>query len=210
MTIDKMHASLLLHVDQDADFLRELLVPQEIDDFLNEAIRDFVNQQKRYLREELSVNQSSEAQENLHTLIASESITNISSHPIFADVSTVNLSDLTDYDYFISGRADFSGEEKILKPVASAYIVDQEKTKYDSPFNKGIPSAIEETTIMIRNPTGVSNPTEVQINYLQTPENVSLDSNTDSDLPEHTHRDIVRMAANNALQSFAGQTDDNE
>jgi hypothetical protein len=209
MTIEEMHASILLKVDRVGSYSTANLIPGEIDDFLNEAIRDFVNRQKRYLREELSVNQSSKAQENLHTLIKSTTVSNVSSHPVFDNVSTIALSDLNDYDYFISGRADFDGSIKILKPVASAYIVDEEKTKYDSPFNSGIPSAIEEAQIMMRNPTGTSDPTKVKVNYVKQPAKVLLDpnnssNNVDCDLPTEVHRDIVKLAVNNIFQSLSG------
>jgi hypothetical protein len=213
MTVEEMHASVLLKIDKVGSYSTSNLIPGEIDDFLNEAIRDYVSQQEQYLRNAYLEDSSSNVQENLYTIIETDEISSINSHPFLDRVFTIDISsELTDYDYFASGRAKFDSGEAMLAPVPTSYIVDDEKTVYEDPFNNYIPVAVEEDQILGKYTSDFSsNPNSVVINYVQTPTEVFLDpsnssNNVDSDLPERTHRNIVNIAARKIISSLSGQT----
>lgn len=212
MTIAEMHAAVQLRVDKVGSYSTSNLIEGEVDDFLNEAINDFINQQKQLLREDNDVDRSALIQDNLYTLVESTETSNISTHPVFQEISTVDLSEFSDYDFFISGRANYDGEKRTLKQVSSSYIVDGQLTKYDSPFHESVPSTVEDDILLIRNPNHISSdPTEVKVSYLRVPATVNFDTNNasnnvDCDLPNDTHRDIVDLAVSNILQSLSGQT----
>lgn len=207
MTVAEMHATVLLKIDKVGSYATSNLISGEIDDFINDAIREYVNQQKILLRREKRVDQSSEAQENLRPLINREVITNNISQntTIDADGFEINLSNLTDYEYYISGKADFGGDWNILKLVSSGYLTDDTQNKYNSPFQKGIPISVEGNKIVGVHPNVKSTPDEAIINYLQTPDYVDLNSSTDTNLPDHTHRDLTDIAAQKIIASLSGQ-----
>jgi hypothetical protein len=211
MTIAEMHASILLKIDRVGSYSTSNLISGEIDDFINQAIRDYVTRQQKVLRRSPDSEQSSDVQENLRTILETSETTAITDHPFLDKVFVVDLSELTDYDYFVSGRALFDGDYKILRPVATHYIVDDEKTEHDNPFTKGIPCAIEGDELWSRYPTNISSkPDEVIVNYVQTPVDVLLDESTpsnsvDCNLPERAHRDVVDIAASKIISSLSGQ-----
>lgn len=212
MTIEEMHASILLKVDRVGSYSTANLIPGEIDDFINDAVDDYIDQQRQAIRSYRYSERGMEAQENLRTLINRASSTNISSTSILGEEGwEVALSEFSDFDYFISGTVTTDGDSEVLRHVSSSYLTDFVRGKTLNFFGRGIPISVESSNIVgfiPRDRTSV--PSQVDINYLSYPPNVKLDpddalNNVDLELPDHTHRDIVEIAAQKILQSLSGQ-----
>jgi hypothetical protein len=212
MTIEELHASVLLKIDRDNDFLRENFVPGEIDDFINDAVDEFIDEQRSLIRSYRYSEQGMEAQENLQTIITRESTSTVNPTSVLGkDGWEVDLSEFSDFDYFIGGTASLNGDVEILRHVSSSYLTDFVRGKTLNFFQRGIPVSVESSKIIgfiPRDRTSV--PTEINVNYLTYPPDVKLDtqdgsSNVELQLPKHTHRDIVNIAARKAAQSLVGQ-----
>jgi hypothetical protein len=208
MTVEEIHASILLKVDRDNDFLRENFVPKEIDDFVNDAVDEYIDRQQKQLRRENSDLNSSEAQENLRTLINSADITNFGSPSILENGWKIDLTNISDYRYYIRGNAiDSSGNVNTMRLVSTSFLMDLGRNAYMNRFDRGIPVSIEDNEIIGVFPLERSKtPSSADISYIKTPNDVSLENNTGVDLPEHTHREIVDIAAQKIIRSFSGQT----
>ncbi len=212
MTIEEMHASILLKVDRVGSYSTANLIPGEIDDFINDAVDDFIDQQRQVIRSYRYNERAMEAQENLRTLINRASSSNITPTSILGEEGwEVSISEFNDFDYFISGTATLNGNSEVLRHVLSSYLTDSVRGKTLNFFKRGIPISVESSTIVGFLPRDRSSiPTEVNINYLSYPQSVKLDpnnssNNVDVNLPDHTHRDIVELAAQKILQSLSGQ-----
>jgi len=139
MTIEELHASVLLKVDRDNDFLRENFVPGEIDDFINDAVDEFIDEQRSLIRSYRYSERGMEAQENLQTIITRESTTTINPTSVLGKEGwEVDLSEFSDFDYFIGGTASINSDVEILRHVSSSYLTDFVRGKTLNFFQRGI------------------------------------------------------------------------
>lgn len=214
MTIGEMHASILLEIDQVGSYSTSNLTSGEIDDYINSAIRDFVNQNRRLLRDYMeNSNESKEAIENLRTLEETTLVSTINTVTDLPNGFTLDLSELSNYDYYVSGRAYFQTPDywKDTRVVNRSYIDTNSETAYNNPIYRSIPVIIDDDSLI--GLYGVDDgelPDKVIINYIQTPTKVSLQTPTDSDLPEDTHRDIIKIAVQKIMRSLSKQQDNSE
>jgi hypothetical protein len=213
MNIEEMHASVLLKIDKVGSYSTANLIPGEIDDFINDAVSDYINSQRQAIRQYRYTEQGIEAQENLRTTIKRTSTTSsISSTSDLAQEGwEVPLSEFPDFDYFVSGTATINSESETLRHVSSGYLTDAARGSSLNFFDRGVPISVEQSRIIGFIPRNRSSvPNEVHLTYLDYPDQVFLDpnnssNNVDLSLPEHTHRDIVDIAANKIIRSLAGQ-----
>ncbi len=215
MTVEEMHGSVLLKIDKMGSYSTANLIPGEIDDFLNQAQRDFINQNRRFLREYSEIPQGVEAHEALRSLELEETITNINSLSDLERGFEINFSDLNNtYDYFISGRVYFSTPDhwKTTRIVNKAFINDRSTTLYhQNPVYSETPVYIgEDRLVGLYDVEDGEVPSKFVISYLKAPSDIFLDpnnssNNVDSELPGDVHRDIVDIATNKIIQSLAGQ-----
>lgn len=213
MTIEEMHASILLKVDRVGSYSTANLIPGEIDDFINDAVDEFIDEQRQIIRQYRYTERGMEAQENLRTIITRSSTSNnITSTTILGDSAwEVPLSEFSGFDYFVGGTADFSGEVNILRHVSSSFLTDKERGAHMNFFERGIPISVEADKIIGFLPRDRSAiPDEVTVLYLNYPDPVKLDPNNSSNsvdlnLPDHTHRDIISIASAKIIQSLSGQ-----
>lgn len=220
MTIEEMHASILLEIDRVGSYSTSNLIPGEIDDYINKSQRQFINQYRRLLREYTKIPQGAEAHENLRTLTETDIIDNgINVTNELENGFVVDLTNLSqDYDYYISGKSYFStpNHYKAHKLVNKSYI-----NKYSESIDNQHP-IYEETPVVIDDNRmvglyGVRDgevPDRLIIDYLREPVDVFLNpndasNNVDCELPEDVHRQIVNMATQNIIQSLSGQQQTN-
>jgi len=213
MTIEEMHASILLKVDRVGSYSTANLIPGEIDDFINDAVDEFIDEQRQIIRQYRYSEQGMEAQENLRTIIErSTTTTNITTTSILGDEGwEVPLSEFPDFDYFVGGTIDLNGEVNILRHVSSSFLTDKERGAHMNFFDRGVPISVESDKIIGFIPRDRSiTPNEVTVLYLNYPDPVKLDpqnssNSVDLNLPDHTHRDIISIASAKIIQSLSGQ-----
>lgn len=223
MTIEEIHASIQLEIDQVGSYSTASLIPGEVDDYINKSQRQFINQYRRLLREYTQVPQGVEAHENLRTLLETDTLTSadITQHPEISNGFVVDLNDLSQsYDYYVSGRAYFSTPDhhKAHRVVNKAFINKRsENLDNNNPIYSETPVNIEDGTLIgLYGSRDGEIPSELTIDYLREPQDVFYDPNNPSnnvelELPEDVHRKIVEMAAQNIIQSLSGQqTNQNE
>lgn len=212
MTIGEMHASILLEIDKVGSYSTSNLISGEIDDYINSSIRDFVNQNRRYLRDYLELsNESKEAIENLRTLETQETISSIIVTTDLPNGFNFDLSELPSYDYYVSGRVFFPTGEywKDTKVVNRSYLDSYSKTKYNYPVFNSIPVIIDDSQLIgLYGADDNEIPSKAVITYIKQPKKVSLDNNVSSDLPEDTHRQIVKIASQKIIRSLVQQKDE--
>jgi len=212
MNIEEMHGAVLLEVDQNNDFLRGNFIPKEIDDYINSAIRDFVNENRRYLRDYLELsNESKEAIENLRTLETQETISSITVTTDLPNGFNFDLSELPSYDYYVSGRVFFptGGYWKDTKVVNRSYLDTYSKTKYNYSVFNSIPVIIDDNQLIgLYGADDDEIPSRTVITYIKQPKEVSLQNGVSSDLPEDTHRQIVKIASQKIIRSLVQQKDE--
>lgn len=215
MTIEEMHGSILLKIDKMGSYSTANLIPGEIDDFINQAQRNFVNQYRPLLREYSQIPQGVEAHENLRTLVEEESITPSSASDLEKGFS-VNLQNTlaNTYDYFISARAYFSTPDywKPTRIVNKTFINDRSTARYhEHPIYSETPVHIDNQELIGLHDTEDSEiPSKILVTYLRKFQDVDLNPNNpsnsvDSELPEDTHRDLVDIASQKIIASLAGQ-----
>ena len=220
MTVEEMHASVLLTVDRDNDFLRENFVSKEITDFLNSAQRDFINQNRRFLREYNDERRGIEAHEALRTIIEEDTVTSINSTSDLERGFKYDLTSLPNtYDYFISARAYYSTPDhwKTTRIVNRAFINDRSTTLYhECPVYSETPVHVDNNELIgLYDVEDAEKPSKLAISYVREPQDMLLDpndsnNNVDSELPEDFHRDIVDIAARKVIGSLAGQQGQNQ
>jgi len=225
-----MHAKVLLKIDKMGSYSTSNVISGEIDSFLNEAINDYINQQKVALRRPSGDRQSIEAMENLRPLeedqlIPNTDITEYSISTPGGDINVaingfeINLSVLSpSYGYYVDGRAHFSDEYwKNCMLVNRSFINKHGTTKFNKPVFWELPVMIDEDKLVGLTSVDDSNiPDQFYINYLKEAKEIHLDDsggNTNDQvangpydsLPPHTHETLVKMAAQKIIQSLSGQ-----
>lgn len=209
MTIGEMHGSILLEIDQVSSYSTANLISGEIDDYINSSIRDFVNQNRRLLRDYMeNTNESKEAIENLRTLERTSTVTNIATDSDFPNSFSFDLTNLPSYDYYVSGRAYFPTKEywKDTKVVNRSYLDSNSKTAYNNPIYRSIPIIIDNDELVgLYGVDDGEKPSKLVVNFIKLFQQVSLENNIDSDLPEDTHRDIIKITVQKIMRSLSQQ-----
>lgn len=214
MDIANIHASILLRIDKVGSYSTANLIPGEIDDFINEAQRDYINQYRNLLREYSQIPQGVEAHENLRTLVETETVSSNQSSNI-SNGFEIDLGSLSNnYDYYISGRSYFQTPDhyKSHRIVNKAFINKRsENLDNKNPIYSDTPVVINDGNLIgLYGSRDKEIPSTVTIDYLREPKDVlydpdNLSNNVDLELPSDTHRDIVDLAYKYIIQSLSGQ-----
>ena len=191
MTIAQMH--LAFNLELKAQGSHEDFEPEEIDVFLNRAIRSFVDERKPILRvEEIAL-------ADLRTLLQTESLggSDVADYTLFPNTVAADLTKLTKtFEYAVAARAAITQDSasKTLRFRSMEAFLDDLITEAHSPVYRRLPATIEGTTLLAAYDATDGGISAVTLTYLRPPAAVSLDASTNSDLPEHTHPQIVTQA----------------
>jgi hypothetical protein len=220
MNIEEMHASVLLKIDKVGSYSTANLIPGEITDFLNDAQRDFINQNRRFLREYNDERRGVEAHEALRTITEEGVVTSVNDVTDLERGFKYDLTSLPNtYDYFISARAYYSTPDhwKTTRIVNRAFINDRSTTLYhERPVYSETPVHIDNSELIgLYDVEDAEKPSKLAISYVREPQDMFLDpndsnNNVDSELPEDFHRDIVDIATRKIIGSLAGQQGQNQ
>lgn len=218
MNIEEMHLGVNLKLQEIASFAYDDFLPKEIDYYLNDAITKFVESRKDAARDEsVSSNpvSSEKAWESLRPLI--EEVTFSSNNtPGFEETefdealridgfSGSSQKDISDFEYYLSSRTTLSdgssgeGERVNNRYVNSETFMQKTSQNDDKPIFSEFPLMIAGDYIYISPSYELADLfgpdiTNLWLLYLSTPQKVDIENGIDSDLPDHTHSDIVDNA----------------
>lgn len=200
MTITEMH--LAFNLELKAQGNHEDFQPEEIDVFLNRAIRAFVDSKKPVLRvDEIALN-------DVRTLIRSHRFPSVdlSNHPYFENVVIADLTAPSpDFEFPVGGRVkvtDGGGTWKGARFYHYADFLAQLTGEDNTPVYRMLPLTVEDNDLLVFYDSRNSGVDSVHLSYLTGPAVVSFSTPTNSDLPAHTHPLIVSAAVQTALQAI--------
>lgn len=215
MNIQQMHIGVDLGVQKVNSNAFDDLLPEEKNYYLNRAQREYIRRQTAYLREDIEdisrpdLIRQSEVFDNLSTVIIKEYAGSLSLTPDtgFENAITIPYSELSDTIFsfgYAQAKESSSEEWKACKPISTSEIHMYTDTKYNSPVFRKFPIVRTNSGIMLfydSSSTGIS---DFVIMYIKTPlelieSGAGTDQTTESELPEHTHDDVVDIAINMIL-----------
>jgi hypothetical protein len=216
MNIKEIHESIATNIDDLNENIQSgMFVPGEIDDFINRAQREFINRNRRFIREYNDERKGIEAHEALRTIIEEHTLTSINSTSDLERGFRCDLNSLPkSYDYFISARAYYSTPDhwKTTRIVNRAFINDRSTTLYhQSPVYSETPVHIDNSDLIgLYDVEDAEKPSKLAISYVRNPQDVVLDPNDSSnnvqlELPEDYHRQIVDIALKKIINSVGNR-----
>lgn len=203
MTIQDMHIGVTLQVDRVASNSSEGLLPQEIDYYLNRAIEEFIKQQYSILKQEEKQLENQYVTENLRTLIKKE---NLILNTLTVSTEFKEFSLPSDYYYYllleyVAGNKKHNTTLRTHKGL-KLYLT----TNTNLPLFREYPFVIENDKIKIYfNQNDNQTNSFASLTYIKEPNVVSLSSAVNCNLPVHTHKQIVDIAANLILKDITRQ-----
>lgn len=182
MTIAEMHTYLDRLIDKaNAPWF----TPEEKDAFINDAIQEYVK--NKYAKFETV----EKVREDLLTLVLEFTDTN---------TNTIDLDSLSNFWFVLRLQVDIDSDcgELTGIPVTPMQHDDIAASQLD-PFNKATdeyPQYEQIFTGGVRTIRILSDnvPTSLKMVYLAEPVSVDINTPTDSNLPEHTHREVLNIA----------------
>lgn len=208
MTTQEFHIGVNLGVQKIASNVNDDFLPQEIDYYLNESVKDYIKQQYSLIKNEDRNLESQVINENLRTLITTTEIDNISvvnylPHSVEGDLPT-------NYLYYIFARTKFNDTWKNNRKLEPKGIKQYLETEHNSPIFREFPLMLENDKIIIIGDAlnELDGTTEIRFTYIKTPSKFSFNSDPSAEfesLPEHTHKEIVNLTVNKILQIIQPQ-----
>lgn len=221
MTIQEMHQFFKLELDKTSALELPSFEPEEIDYWLNMAIRRFVKSHFTGSLNGFGFEQNIKRIEDLKTLIAeaiytSTNILTTSDDPdIRVNSYVVDIADLESVKWFllqdeaVISYTSLTGVSETKLQGVTQCTLDTYRSHIDDPYSehrlhyeqaKPLRLLIANTVELVTD--GNYTITGYRLRYLKTPATVSLTLTNDCDLPEHTHDEVVKMAANMALENI--------
>lgn len=204
MDISHIHGSIILSIDEVGSYSTDQLVPEEIDDYINKAVRDYINEQRHILRTDRP--EAEEVYNKLYTLETSEIIEFKDNNE---DLYFLNVSSIPNFDYYISSKVFFgvggNKESKYGVLKHKSYFDKYSSTKYNTSLFRHTPVYINDEFLHVLQGVDDQEPTSIDVTYLETPTEVSLEDDITVPLPAHTHRDIVDLASQYIINSLVRQ-----
>jgi hypothetical protein len=209
MNIQEMHIGVGLGIQKVNSNAFDSFIDEEIDYYLNKAQREYVRRQNVFLKENVE-NLSRpdkiatlEAAENLGGLINFSTLSEIDESEISDNSVDVDISNLNMFQYIYATAQlnDANGKWVSCKLISPHEIHIYSQAEYNDPLFRRLPLLITKDKFVIFYDTNTTYIHELNLLYIKKPETLSLVSETpvNSDLPEHTHDEIVDLAVNMIL-----------
>lgn len=216
MTISEMHNYVKVELDKTSSLELPAFEPEEIDYWLNESIRKFV--ETRYNganTKNSSFEESQKRIDDLRTLVelASPTITasteytngwqaDVPSNYLHALAHNVTIDWTTATGTFPVNQISQDKLYKYLQDPFGSHVLHLNRAE---PLLFYKSSTTDGDIVIITD--GNYDITNLELNYLRQPATVLLDTvtpanNVDCDLTDHTHAEIVKMAANMMLENI--------
>ena len=215
MIRSEMHTAFDLEIDKSSSLYTPQFEDTEKDFWLTSAIQTFSKTRYSGLNVKgESFEQTQKRIDDLRTLVVEETISSLTSgdkpNSYFADLTTL----ANDY-WFTLGEevtinfTPFGGSSaQDYRFGITECTTDRYRDKIDDPYSEHVLHYNEAKPLRLFQGDDVEligdgnyTITDYHIRYLKAPAEVN-DTPTDCDLPEHTHPEIVKMAANMALENI--------
>jgi hypothetical protein len=227
MTITQMHTAVKLGLDKTEGLAYAAFEPEELDFWINEAIDRYIKTRYSGINSKReSFEQSQKRVDDLRSivkevvLIPTESSATettggytISFKPNSWHIDELNLP--ADYMLFlndevlISFNHEVTGTSTTLRTYPVVCTSDTYSTKVNDPYsehrlhlNTARPLRLFSSKGIELITDGQYDITEYYFKYLRKPTVVSIDTFTDCDLPEHTHREIVLLTVKLLIENI--------
>jgi hypothetical protein len=227
MTISEMHTAVKLGLDKTEGLAYAAFLPEELDFWINEAIYRYV--MTRYSGnnpKQESFEQSQKRVEDLRSLVKeivltptestateTEGIYTLSFKPNSWYIDQASLP--ADYLLFlndevaISFNHEVTGTATTLRTYPIVCTSDTYSTKVNDPYSEHRLHLSIARPLRMFSSKGIELITDGQyditsyfLKYLRKPAIVSINTSTDCDLPEHTHREIVLLTVKILIENI--------
>ena len=218
MDIETMHQNVKLELDKTSALELPAFEQEEIDFWLNSAIRKFVKTRYDGLNvKSTGFEQTQKRIDDLRALVVHYSDTNPSASTTFV-ASGGYSSDLPiegsglgseDYWFTLAEEVNIIVDAVETRVGVVESTIDEYRSMLDNPFSEHILHYQTAKPIRIFSGNTVelisdSNYTidDYHLTYLKSPDTVVYSTGTDCDLPEHTHDEVVKLAASMMLENI--------
>lgn len=215
MTIAQMHTAVKEELDKTSALELPAFEPEEIDAWLNRAIRKFVKTRYSGINSKgQSFEQTQKRIDDLRTLIGfytNSSLTTSTNYPnaYTASLSSI-LSTIPYYWFALSEEAEITVDLVAERVNIVECSLDKYAQKMQDPYSEHIlhygtakPLRLFSGTNVDLISDGTYSVTKYYLTYLKKPAEVaSTGTPVNCDLPEHTHDEIVKIAANMMLENI--------
>jgi len=216
MTISEMHTAFKMELDKTSSLQLPAFEPEEIDFWLNHAIRSFVKNRYRGKLDGVGFEQITKRTEDLKTLVEEVSTLTSSAGTIKTPSWIANLAGIAD-KWFTLGEEVTISYNKLgtvglttKKQGVTECTVDTYRSHIDDPYSehilhyeeaKPLRLVYQDTVELITD--GNYTVTAYHIRYLRKPIAVTITAPAvNCDLPEHTHDEIAKLAADMVLENI--------
>jgi len=216
MTISEMHTAIKQHLDKTSALELPVFEPVEIDFWLNDAIRKFVKTRYSGMNTKReSFEETQKRTDDLRTLIKNftETHTGLGSFPnssyYYLPVEGSSYGS-EDYWFALQEEATISVGGTETRVGITECTLDEYKQKLDDPFSEhklhyGTAKPLRifmGVQVNLIYDTGYT-VTDYHLTYLRKPATVKVTATAvNCDLPEHTHDEVVKMAASMMLENI--------
>lgn len=201
MNVQEMHIGLGIGMDKIASLSHDSLEPQEKDYYLNRAIDEYVKQQYIILRQEEELEEAKFVLENLRTLIVEGNINLFD--PGFFNMTNSKKGTLpSDYSFYVFSKTIFDSYSRNNTLMTVSSIKQYLDTKSNKPVFRDLPVLIKGNEIGIVYSRDDQDAQFINLTYIKSPRYVNIVGTVSTDLPAHTHRDIVNMAVDFVLEDI--------
>jgi len=218
MTISEMHTAFKLELDKTSALELPAFEPEEVDFWLNLAIRRFVK--NRFLGENQSggFEESLKRLEDLKTLVLEEDLTgvNLVASTIKPNSYLADTTALTYEKWFIVGEEveisfttletgnTTTKRQGVIQCNSNTYRahIDDPYSEHFLHYEEARPLRLVYQDYVELVTDGNYTITDYYIRYLRKPIAVSLLLAVDCDLPEHTHDEVVALSVSMALENI--------
>jgi len=210
MNIQEMHIGVGLGIQKVNSNAFDSFIDEEIDYYLNKAQREYVRRQNVFLKENVE-NLSrpdkiatSEAAENLGELINFHtfSASGLTPNTSFDNATDVTSTGVTMFQFvYANAQLEDGGKWISCKLISPHEIHIYSQAEYNDPLFRRLPLLITKDKFIIFRDSKTDSIYKLELMYIKKPATLSLTSNpqVSSDLPEHTHDEIVDIAVNMIL-----------
>ncbi len=215
MDIENMHIAVKLEYDKTSALELPAFEPEEIDFWLNNAIRKFIKSRYGGTNPKgTSFEQTQKRIDDLRTLVEYESLSlglGIDGTGVGAYPNSWSFDIPDDYMFSLEETCtiDIGGGDTIVTGITECTI-DEHQVKLDDPFSehklhyntaKPLRFFINDRIDLVDD--GNYDTTYLHLTYLKHPATVDNipAGTTDCDLPEHTHDEIVKLAVSMMLEN---------
>ena len=202
MNILEFHIGVNLRTQKIGSNVNDNFLPEEIDYFLNEAVKDYIKAQYSSIKNEDRNLESQFTNENLRPIIKTENLSNIGSSYL---PNSIEGGLPNDYLYYIFARTTINGSLYNNRKLEPKGIKDYIETEFNSPIFRELPLLIEGNKVTVIG--NVIDPPDtnstISFTYIKKPDKISLQGNESTEytsLPDHTHQEIVNIASDKILQ----------